>query len=151
MLAIPDPKNINQGFSRLSLTASVIRLDGAWHRHETRVILNNNLFEYIHTYAGSGILDFRKSIDISPNLPEYILEGSFNIPLFSNLFLRFGGGYYIYENTFIETVGCAPHVNTGAIHLGVNKVALNHYLSREVTRRDLLSTKLQPKTAENVA
>jgi hypothetical protein len=133
-------------FSRLSLTASVIRVDGAWHRHETRVVLSNNLFEYIHTYAGSGILDFRKTINLAPNLAEYIFNETFNFTLLARHFLKFGGGYLFYENTFREAAGCAPHVNTGAILLGVNKVALNHYLSinREVTRRDLLSTKLQP-------
>lgn len=138
-------------FSRLSLTASVIRVDGAWHRHDTRVVLTNNLFEYIHVYAGSGILDFRKSINLAPNLPEYIFNETFNVTLYARHFLRFGGGYFIYENTFRETAGCAPHVNTGAIQLGVSKVALNHYLSREVTRKDLLSAKLQPQSPENVS
>ncbi len=113
-------------FSRLSLTSSVIRVNGAWHRHEPGVILTNNLFEYIHTYSGSGILDFRKNINIAPNLPEYIFNGSYNLTLFARQFLRFGGGYMIYNNTFRETAGCAPHVNTGALQLGVNKVALNH-------------------------
>jgi hypothetical protein len=138
-------------FSRLSLTTSVIRVDGAWNRHQTRIVLNNNLFEYIHTYAGSAILDFRKHINIAQNLPEYIFDGAFNVTLFARHFLRFGGSYFIYNNTFRETAGCAPHVNTGAIHLGVNKVALNHYLNREVTRRDLLSTKLQSSSPEGAA
>ena len=138
-------------FSRLSLTASVIRVDGAWHRYETRVVLSNNLFEYIHTYAGSGILDFRKSINVAPNLPEYIFNDTLNITLFARHFLRFGGGYFFYENTFRETAGCAPHVNTGAIQLVINKVSLNHYLDREVTRKDLHSAKLQPPTPEEVS
>lgn len=102
-------------FSRLSLTASVIRVDGAWNRHEARVILTFNLFEYIHTYAGSGILDFRKHINLAPDLPEYIFNDTFNVTLFARHLLKFGASYFIYENTFRETAGCAPHVNTGAI------------------------------------
>ena len=103
----------NNIFNQLGLTGSVLRFEGAWDQSNQLLLIKQNRFEYIHTYAGTGLLDIRRNMN--PDLSPYIVDNMFDYTKYSLAFMNFGGGYMIEENYFRETIGCAPHSNTAAI------------------------------------